>query len=198
MRRQAAMTAAVTAKASADDADAARVNAATMQTNESSGGHAYMARHYAGIAEDERVKAEMASAAAAAAEDLAAVTRALVDAENAMAAAETASAEAVKHAGLSMAAARGELLIDGTVKAVGETTIDANAGGYRDDHRCRRDREDDAYRPAGGRQAAHAHGPDGRTGNGRGRNAGCKPRPNSVYGARCRRDGTYVPDRQVG
>ena len=70
-----------------------------MQTNGTSGGHAYQARHYADIAEDERVKAEMASAAAAAAEDLAAATRALVNAENARKAADAARDDAVKHAG---------------------------------------------------------------------------------------------------
>ena len=72
--------------------------------------------------------AKAASAAAAAAEDVTAATRALVNAENAMAAADSRRDEAVKHADLSMAAAANELKIVGTVKTVGDTSIDAEAG----------------------------------------------------------------------
>ena len=124
----AAMTAAGTAKTSADDAYAARMNAATMQTNEESSGHAYMARHYAKMAEDERVKAEMASAAAAAAEDITTAVQERVKAEAAMAEAVAAEIEATKHAGLAKDAADDELFIVDTVKTVAGTSIDAAAG----------------------------------------------------------------------
>ena len=99
------MTAAVNANTSAENAYTARVNIATMQTGETgetSGSHAYQARHYADEAEAERVKAEMASAAAAAAEDIAAVTRAQVNAEDALVAAKDAADKAARHAGLAM------------------------------------------------------------------------------------------------
>ena len=124
----AAMTAAVNANTSAENAYTARVNIATMQTGKTSGGHASMARDYADKAEAERVKAEMASAAAAAAEDVATVTRAQVNAEDALVAAMAAEVEAAKHAGLAIDATDNELFIDGTVKTVGGTSINANAG----------------------------------------------------------------------
>ena len=132
----AAMTAAGAAGDAADDADTARVNIATMQTGETgktSGGHAYMARHYADEAEAERVKAETASAAAAAAEDIATATRALVNAEEALLAAKDAADKAAIHAGLAMDATDNELFIDGTVKTVGGTSINANAGALTED-----------------------------------------------------------------
>ena len=124
----AAMTAAVTAKASADDADAARVNAATMQTGETSTRHAYQARHYAEIADDAYMAAKTASDAAAAAEDITTAVEERVKAEAAMAEAVAAEADATFHAGLAMTAAGGELKIVGTVKRVGDTSIDAGAG----------------------------------------------------------------------
>ena len=119
----AAMTAAGTAGDAVAAADTARENAATMQTNESSYGHAKMARDYADEAEAEYMKAMAASAAAAAAEDIMAATRALVDAEKAMAAAETAATGAAKHAQLSMDAVANELLIVDKTKSVGDTSI---------------------------------------------------------------------------
>ena len=123
----AAMTAAVTAGEAAAAADTARENAATMQTGGTSGGHAEMARTYATAAHTAYMAAKAASGDAAAAEDVTAAVEARVKAEIAMADAVDAEAEAVKHAGFSMAAARGELLIDGTVKTVGDTSIDAEA-----------------------------------------------------------------------
>ena len=124
----AAMTAAVTAKASAVDADAAMVNAATMQTNESSGGHAYMARHYADIAQTAYMTAKTASEAAADATTVSAAVEARVAAQAAMAEAVAAEVEATKHAGLAMLAVDNELFIVGTVKTVGGTSLDATAG----------------------------------------------------------------------
>ena len=127
-----AMTAAGTAGEAADGAHAARANVATMQTNGTSGGHAYQARHYADIADDERVKAMEASAVAAAAadaDDLGAATRALVKAEDAWKAADIARDKAVLHADLAIRDAANELKIDGTVKSVGDLSIDADAGG---------------------------------------------------------------------
>ena len=124
----AAMTAAVTANTSADDADTARVNIATMQTGETSGGHAYMARHYADIAQTAYMAAKTASEAAADATTVSAAVEARVAAQAAMAEAVAAEADATFHAGLSMTAVNAELLIDGTVKTVGGTSIDADVG----------------------------------------------------------------------
>ena len=124
----AAMTAAVTAKASAVDADAASVNAATMQTNESSGGHAYKARHYADIAQTAYMTAKTASEDAADATTVSAAVEARVAAQAAMVEAVAAGAEAVRHAGLAMDATDNELFIDGTIKTVGGTELNAAAG----------------------------------------------------------------------
>ena len=114
------------------DADGARMNVATMQTNGTSGGHAYEARKYAKMADDEYMKAMAASTAAAAAadaDDLGAATRALVKAEDARKAADIARDKAVLHADLAIRDAANELKIDGTVKSVGDLSIDADAGG---------------------------------------------------------------------
>ena len=123
----AAMTAAVTAKASADDADAARADVATMQTNESSGGHAYMARHYADIAQTAYMTAKTASEAAADATTVSAAVEARVAAVAAKKEAVDAEIDATKHAGLAVDDAANELFVDGTVKSVGGTMLDANA-----------------------------------------------------------------------
>ena len=124
----AAMIAAGTANTSADDADEARVNVATMQTGETSSGHAYQARHYAEIAQTAYMAAKTASEDAAAATTVSAAVRAQVAAEAAMAEAVAAEADADTHAGLAMTAAGGELKIVGTVKSVGDTSIDADVG----------------------------------------------------------------------
>ena len=129
----AAMIAAGTANTSADDADEAKVNAATMQTGETSSGHAYMARHYAEIAQTAYMTAKTASEAAAAATTVSAAVRAQVAAEAAMSEAVAAEADADTHAGLAMTAAGNELKIVGTVKTVGGTSLNANAGTLTED-----------------------------------------------------------------
>ena len=124
----AAMIAAVAAGAAAGGADTARADVATMQTNGTSGDHAYMAHKYAKTANDESMKAMTASAAAAAADDLGVATRELVKAEIARAAADDARDKAVKHADYAIRDAANELKIVGTVKSVGDVSIDADAG----------------------------------------------------------------------
>ena len=124
----AAMTAAVTADEAADAAEAAMENAATMQTKETSGGHAEMARTYATAAHTAYMAAKAASEDAAAAEDVTAAVEARVAAEVAMAEAVDAEADATYHAGRSMDDSAGELKIVGTIKTVGDTSIDAGAG----------------------------------------------------------------------
>ena len=172
----AAMAAVGAADDAVEDANTARADVATMQTNGTSGGHADQARHYADIAEAERVKAMAASADAAAAEDLEAVTRALVKAENARAAADTASAEAVRHADLAILDAANELKIVGTVKSVGlGTEKNGNRCRCPDHHEGHRRQCGGIHRPVGGDHAAHAHG---RQGPGEYRCAGANPTRN--------------------
>ena len=124
----AAMTAAGNASDAADAAELARADAATMQTDETSGGLAKKAREYADAADDAYTDAKAASEAAAEATDVTSAVRAQVDAENAQAKAEAAEIKAVEYGGNSMAAAGTELLIDDTVKRVGDTELDATAG----------------------------------------------------------------------
>ena len=123
----AAMTAAGNAKTAADEADEARTNAATLQTGETSGGLAEKAREYADAAHDAYTNAKAASGAAAATESLADAIGAKIMAENARDAAQAAETKAVEYGQNSMDAAGAELLIDGTVKTVLDTTIDAVA-----------------------------------------------------------------------
>ena len=123
----AAMTAAGNAKTAADDADAARTDAATLQTGETSGGLAEKAREYADAAHDAYTDAKAASEAAAEAESLAGAIEAKIMAENARDAAQAAETKAVEYGQNSMDAAGAELLIDGTVKTVVDTSIDATA-----------------------------------------------------------------------
>ena len=125
----AAMTAVGTADEAVDAAEAARENAATMQTGGTSGGHAEMARTYATAAHTAYMAAKAASEDAAAAEDVTAAVEARVAAEVAMAEAVDAEAKATYHAGLAMDDANAELKIVGTLKTVGDTSIDAGAGG---------------------------------------------------------------------
>ena len=124
----AAMTAAGNAATSADDADAARANAATMQTGESSSGIAAMARAQAMAADDAYMAAKKASEAAAAADNVTDAVKAQVMAESAQEDAEMAESNAAKYAQMAMDAADGELMISGTMKSVGDTTVDATAG----------------------------------------------------------------------
>ena len=119
----AAMKAAGTAKASADDADKARANAATIQTNAMSGSHAKMARSYATKAQTAYMTAKTESDAAADATTVLAAVNAQVKAQIAMAHAVTARDDAAEHADLSMKAAATELLIVDKTKSVGETYI---------------------------------------------------------------------------
>ena len=122
-----AQTAADNAKASADAADMARENAATMQTGEMSSGLAMKARVAAGMAQTKADEAEAASEAAAAATDPIAIGRALVMAENALKAARDHEKDAGTYGQMAEAAADGELMIDGTMKSVGGTSLDAKA-----------------------------------------------------------------------
>ena len=122
-----AMTAAANAKTSADNADAARENAATMQTGENSSGLAMKASAQADAAHSAYMDAKAASEAAAAATEVAAAVRAQADAENARDAAQEAETMAADYGQQSMDAAGMELKIDGTMKTIGGTTIDAAA-----------------------------------------------------------------------
>ena len=123
----AAMTAAGNASDAADAADMARANAATMQTGETSGDLAGKAREYANAAHKAYMAASAASEAAAEATDVTSAVRAHVDAENAQADGEAAETKAVEYGQNSMDAAAAELLIDDTVKRVGDAELDAKA-----------------------------------------------------------------------
>ena len=145
------MTAAVTAGEAAAAADTARENAATMQTGGTSGGHAEMARTYATAAHTAYMAAKAASgdaATAVAAEDVTAAVRGAGQSRDCHGGRRRPpEAEAVKHAGFwRWRPLRGELLIDGTVKTVGDTSIDAEAAvSQRSDHR----RQYGGHRPVG-------------------------------------------------
>ena len=124
----AAMTASGEAEAAAEAAKNAIANLATMQTGATSATLAdeAAAAAYKAMAAYEVAKA--ASEAAAAAEDVTAAVEAKVAAENAQAAAETAATEASEKGTAAETAAMAELMIDGTVKTVGGTDLDAEAG----------------------------------------------------------------------
>ena len=123
----AAMTAAGNANTAADDAETARANAATIQTGRTSGGLAQKARKQAVAAQASYMDAKTASDAAAAAESLADAIEARIMAENARDDAQEAETNAGNYARMAMDAVDGELMIDGTMKSVGDTTIDAEA-----------------------------------------------------------------------
>ena len=124
----AAKAASDAAKMSSDDAMAAVANLATMQTNAMADMHAGAAENAAATAMAEYMKAKMASEAAAAA-TLASVAGAeKAKAEAAQMAAEAAAEMAAGSAMKAMEAANMELMIDGTMKSVGDTSIDAMAG----------------------------------------------------------------------
>ena len=124
----AAMTASGEAEAAAEAAKNAIANLATMQTGATSATLAdeAAAAAYKAMAAYEDAKA--ASEAAAAAEDVTAAVEAKVAAENAQAAAETAATEASDKGTAAEEAAMAELMIEGTVKTVGGTSLDATAG----------------------------------------------------------------------
>ena len=103
-------------------------NLATMQTGATAGGLADEAQ----TADDKAMMAYMdakaASEAAAEAEVVTAAVEARIMAEEAMADAVMYAMTATEKAGEAETAAMAELMIDGTMKSVGETSIDAMAG----------------------------------------------------------------------
>ena len=129
----AAKMAADAAKMASDEAAMATMSLATMQTGAMSATYAYNAKKYADMAMAEYMKAKTASDAAMDAEDTATAALEASAAEAAQIAAE-AAAEMVANADMdgyadkAKAAAMMELMIDGTMKSVGDTTIDAMAG----------------------------------------------------------------------
>ena len=124
----AAKTASDAAKMSSDDAMAAVENLATTQTNAMAQMYADGAKAAAATAMAEYVKAKAASDAAAAA-TLASVAGVEKDkAEAAQMAAEAAQKMADDNAMKAMEAAMMELMIDGTMKSVGDSSVDAMAG----------------------------------------------------------------------
>ncbi len=125
---EAAMTASTDAADAVSAAMTAIANLATMQTGATAAGLAEEASTAAGKAMMAYMHAKAASEAAAAEEDVTAAVEARVMAENAMASAVTYGMMATEKAGEAETAAMAELMIDGTMKSVGETSIDAMAG----------------------------------------------------------------------
>ena len=130
----AAMTASDNAAASASSAADATATLATLQTGADSnaaemGGNeaAYAAHAAASAAADAAAEAAAASAAAAAATTGTAGEAALRMALDAQDAAEAAEATAMAMSEAAIAAAMTELHIDGTIKTVGESSVDADA-----------------------------------------------------------------------
>ena len=124
----AAMTASGEAETAAMTAMAAVANLATMQTGATAGGLAYEAHTAAGKAMAAYMDAKAASEAAAEAEDVTAAVTARIMAEEAMADAVMYAMMASEKGTAAETAAMAELMIDGTMKSVGETSIDAMAG----------------------------------------------------------------------
>ena len=124
----AAMTASTDAAEAVAAAMAAVANLATMQTGATAAGLAEEAQTAAGKAMMAYMHAKAASEAAAEAEDVTAAVEARVMAETAMANAVTYGTTATEKAGEAETAAIAELKIDGTMKSVGEMSIDAMAG----------------------------------------------------------------------
>ena len=107
---------------------AAVANLATMQTGATAAGLAYEAHTAAGKAMAAYMDAKAASEAAAEAEVVTAAVEARIMAEAAMADAVTHGTTAMEKAGEAETAAMAELMIVGTVKSVGGTDLDAEAG----------------------------------------------------------------------
>ena len=124
----AAMTASGEAAIAAEAAMAAVANLATMQTGATAAGLAYEARTAAGKAMMAYMDAKAASEAAADAEEVTAAVEDRIMAEEAMADAVTYGTTAMEKAGEAETAAMAELMIVGTVKTVGGTSLDAAAG----------------------------------------------------------------------
>ena len=127
MEAMEAMEAATAAKVASDAAQTARENFATLQTGETSGDLAHAAYMQAKAAADAAAEAQTASDNAAETTDSGAATRLLVAAEAARDNAVEAKGNAETHGAAAVAAAMAELLIDGTVKTVGTTSLDATA-----------------------------------------------------------------------
>ena len=123
-----AMEASTAAKVASDAAQTAKENVATLQTGETSGGLAHAAYMQAKAAADAAAEAQTASDNAAEATDGVAATRLLVMAETARDNAVAAQGMAETQGAAAMAAAMAELMIVGTVKTVGGTSLDATAG----------------------------------------------------------------------
>ena len=128
----AAKIAADNASMAADDADTARTNIATMQTNENSGMHARAARDNADTAMAAYMDAKAASEAADEALTVAAAVEARLGAQGAQKSAEENAAMAGENKGSAEESVVGALFIDGTVKTVGGTTVDATAKARRE------------------------------------------------------------------
>ena len=133
--QMAAKAAADAAKAASDAADTAAngaeeatANIATLQTGEMARMHAMDARDAADTAMDAYTRAKAASDAAAAATTASAAGAAKALADAGQAAAETARDAAVTAAMNASDAAMSELMIDGTMKSVGESSVDATSG----------------------------------------------------------------------
>ena len=124
----AAMTASDNAAMAASGAADATMNLATMQTGAMAMSQADKAKMQAEAAMAAYMDAKAASDRAAAATDTSAAIRAQIDAEAAQADAEAAAMKASEYGDMAMASAMGELMIDGTMKSVGETSINAMAG----------------------------------------------------------------------
>ena len=122
------MEAARLAKEASDAAQAAIENNATLQTGETSRDLAHAAYMQAKAAADAAADAQTASDDAAEATDGVAATRLLVMAETARENAVTAQDMAETQSAAAVTAAMAELMIDGTVKTVDTTSLDATAG----------------------------------------------------------------------
>ena len=124
----AAKTASDNAAMAASDAGDATANLATMQTGAMAMSQADKAKEQADAAMAAYMAAKAASDAAAAAEDAPTAIRAQITAEAEQEKAEAAEMKAGDYGKKAMASAMGELMIDGTMKSVGEATVDATAG----------------------------------------------------------------------
>ena len=126
----AAMTASDNAAASASSAADATANIATLQTNGTAAAAAYGAHEAAVAAAAAASDAAAASADAQAATTGAAAEAAWAIADAAQTAAEAAETTATEMADAALAAAMTELHIDGTVKTVGDSSVDASGGPH--------------------------------------------------------------------
>ena len=124
----AAKTASDSAAMAASEAADATMNLATMQTGAMAMSQADKAQMQADAAMTAYMAAKAASDAAAAATLASEAGAAKADAESAQADAEAAAMKASEYGDMAMESAMMELMIDGTMKSVGETTIDAMAG----------------------------------------------------------------------